>query len=95
MTPVNDDEIPLPEGDLLTRTVVKPTDISLRGDVDAGWLLNQMDAAGANLARRTIGEIMLPMLFNRFPKMKLIAPEKIAWSGFRFRGPISLPVTTA
>ena len=50
---------------------------------------------GANLVRRTIGEIMLPMLFNRFPKMKLIAPEKIAWSGFRFRGPISLPVTTA
>jgi len=49
--------------------------------------------AGAHVSRRTVGAILLPMLFDRFPNMKLADPAKVKWRGFGFRGPINLPVT--
>ncbi len=49
--------------------------------------------AGAHLARRTVGAILLPMLFERFPKMKLADPSAVRWHGFGFRGPLNMPVT--
>lgn len=49
--------------------------------------------AGANVARRTVGEIMMPMLFERFPNIALPDPAAVKWRGFGFRGPINLPVT--
>lgn len=49
--------------------------------------------AGAHVARRTVGEIMLPALFERFPHMTLPDPQAVKWRGFGFRGPINLPVT--
>lgn len=49
--------------------------------------------AGAQVARRTLGQIMLPLLFDRFPNMTLEDPSKVVWSGFGFRGPLNLPVT--
>ena len=48
--------------------------------------------AGAHLSRRTVASVMLPMLFDRFPNMKLSPPEAVIWSGFGFRGPLNLPV---
>lgn len=48
--------------------------------------------AGAHVARRTVGAIMLPMLFERFPRMTLPDPSAVVWRGFGFRGPINLPV---
>ncbi|MCB1441206.1 MAG: cytochrome P450, partial [Nitratireductor sp.] len=48
--------------------------------------------AGAHVARRTVGKIILPMLFDRFPRMALPKPEEVVWKGFGFRGPINLPV---
>ncbi|WP_375261164.1 cytochrome P450 [Palleronia sp.] len=48
--------------------------------------------AGAHIARRTVGKIILPMLFDRFPDMRLTDPETVVWKGFGFRGPINLPV---
>ena len=48
--------------------------------------------AGTHVARRTIGQIMLPLLFDRFPNMELPEPESVKWRGFGFRGPINLPV---
>lgn len=48
--------------------------------------------AGAHIARRTVGEIMMPELFERFPNMSLPDPEAIVWHGFGFRGPLSMPV---
>jgi cytochrome P450 len=47
---------------------------------------------GTHLARLTIGKIMLPMLFERFPDMQLVEPEKVVWWGFGFRGPLNMPV---
>lgn len=48
--------------------------------------------AGAHTARRTVGKIMLPMLFERFPNMRLPDPSAVKWRGFGFRGPINMPV---
>lgn len=49
--------------------------------------------AGAQVARKTLGQIMLPLLFDRFPNMTLEDPSSVVWKGFGFRGPINLPVT--
>jgi hypothetical protein len=51
--------------------------------------------AGAHIARRTVGDIMLPLLFERFPNMELDKAEDVVWSGFGFRGPLNLPVKLA
>lgn len=48
--------------------------------------------AGAHISRRTVGAVMLPMLFERFPRMTLPDPSVVQWRGFGFRGPINLPV---
>ncbi len=48
--------------------------------------------AGSHTARRTIGKIMAPMLFERFPNMRLPDPKAVKWRGFGFRGPINMPV---
>ena len=47
---------------------------------------------GTHLARMTVGKTMLPMLFDRFPNIELVDPESVVWSGFGFRGPLSMPV---
>ncbi len=47
---------------------------------------------GAHVARMMLSQILLPMLFDRFPDMKLVDPGNVVWYGFAFRGPLSLPV---
>jgi len=48
---------------------------------------------GTHIARRMLAQILLPMLFDRFPNMTLPEPEKVKFWGFGFRGPLSLPMT--
>ena len=48
--------------------------------------------AGSHVSRRTVGAILLPMLFDRFPNMQIADPSNVLWRGFGFRGPINLPV---
>lgn len=48
---------------------------------------------GTHIARRMLSQIVLPMLFDRFPNMKLADPETVKFWGFGFRGPLSLPTT--
>ncbi len=48
--------------------------------------------AGAHLSRRTVGAILLPMLFERFLKMELVDAASVRWHGFGFRGPLGLAV---
>lgn len=50
---------------------------------------------GTHISRRLIGGILLPMLFDRFPDMRLESQEDVVWSGFAFRGPLNLPVRLA
>ena len=48
---------------------------------------------GTHIARRMLANIMLPMLFDRFPDMTLPDPDAVRFRGFGFRGPRALPVT--
>ncbi len=48
--------------------------------------------AGSHTARRTLGKIMAPTLFERFPNMRIADPSEVKWRGFGFRGPINMPV---
>jgi cytochrome P450 len=47
---------------------------------------------GKHIARKMLVDILIPILFDRFPKMELVAPESVTFRGFGFRGPTSLPV---
>ncbi len=47
---------------------------------------------GTHVARRAVAQVMLPVLFDRFPNMSLPDPDAVIWRGFGFRGPINLPV---
>ena len=47
---------------------------------------------GTHLARMTVGKTMLPLIFERFPNMQLVDADAVKWSGFGFRGPLSMPV---
>ncbi len=48
---------------------------------------------GQNVYRTLISGIVLPMLFDRFPKLALEDPSAIRFQGFGFRGPESFPVS--
>jgi len=48
---------------------------------------------GKHIARRMLVDIMLPLLFDRFPNMQLSDSDSVTFKGFGFRGPINLPVT--
>lgn len=47
---------------------------------------------GTHVARRAIGQIMLPILFERFPNMTIPDTDAVIWRGFGFRGPVQIPV---
>jgi cytochrome P450 len=47
---------------------------------------------GKHIARRMIADLMLPILFDRFPNMSLPDKDAVNFRGFGFRGPINLPV---
>ena len=50
---------------------------------------------GTHVARRAVGQIMLPILFDRFPNMHIPDLSDVIWKGFGFRGPIQFPVHLA
>lgn len=45
------DEDPIPNGELVLQTLALPKDTNSNGDIFGGWLLSQMDLAGAIAAR--------------------------------------------
>ncbi len=47
---------------------------------------------GTHVARQAIADVMLPILFDRFPNMSLPDPASVIWRGFGFRGAIQIPV---
>jgi len=48
--------------------------------------------AGAWASRALIADVALPMLFERFPRLRLSPPEAARFGGWAFRGPLSMPV---
>jgi acyl-CoA thioesterase YciA len=49
------DSTPIPQGDLALQTVAMPKDTNANGDIFGGWLLSQMDMAGAITAEEVAG----------------------------------------
>ena len=49
----NMNESPTPTGKLISQTIAMPRETNANGDIFGGWLLSQMDLAGAILAART------------------------------------------
>jgi acyl-CoA thioesterase YciA len=49
------DSTPTPQGELALQTVAMPKDTNASGDIFGGWLLSQMDLAGAITAREVAG----------------------------------------
>ncbi len=45
------DEIPLPSGKQILRTLAMPADTNPQGDIFGGWIMAQMDIAGGIMAR--------------------------------------------
>lgn len=43
---------PVPSGKLISQTIAMPRETNANGDIFGGWLLSQMDLAGAILAGR-------------------------------------------
>lgn len=46
------DDIPTPVGELALQTIAMPADANAEGDIFGGWLVSQMDLAGAVTANR-------------------------------------------
>ncbi len=51
----NLDSTPLPSGELALQTVAMPKDTNAAGDIFGGWLVSQMDIAGAITASKFAG----------------------------------------
>ncbi|MGJ8589456.1 MAG: cytochrome P450 [Yoonia sp.] len=47
---------------------------------------------GTHVARRAVGKVMLPILFDRFPNMEIPDTNAVIWRGFGFRGAVQIPV---
>jgi acyl-CoA thioesterase YciA len=48
----DNDDIPTPQGELALQTIAMPADSNADGDIFGGWLVSQMDLAGAVCANR-------------------------------------------
>jgi len=47
----NTETIPLPRGELALQTIALPKDTNANGDIFSGWVVTQMDLAGALVAQ--------------------------------------------
>lgn len=52
MSTLDSDDIPHPSGELALQTIAMPKDANANGDIFGGWLVSQMDLAGAVTAHK-------------------------------------------
>ena len=52
MSEFDSDDIPHPAGELALQTIAMPKDANATGDIFGGWLVSQMDLAGAVTAHK-------------------------------------------
>ena len=48
---------------------------------------------GSHVARRAVADVMLPILFDKFPNMSIPNRDDVIWRGFGFRGPTQIPIS--
>lgn len=63
-----------PTGELTIRTLAMPADTNPSGDIFGGWVLSQMDIAGAIAARKVAGARVVTVAVTA---MTFIAPVKV------------------
>ena len=56
------DSTPVPQGDLALQTIAMPKDTNANGDIFGGWIVSQIDIAGAIVAgQRARGRVVALM----------------------------------
>lgn len=68
------DRIPLPTGELTLQTVPMPKDTNAYGDIFGGWLVSQMDIAGAIAASKVAKGRVATVAIDR---MGFLIPVKV------------------
>lgn len=63
-----------PVGELILRTMAMPADTNANGDIFGGWILSQMDIAGAILAKEVAGGRTVTVAIDG---MKFLSPVKV------------------
>lgn len=71
---MSDTKTAIPKGVLTTRTSAMPADTNAAGDIFGGWVMSQMDMAGAIAAREVAGGRVATVAVEA---MKFIAPVKV------------------
>jgi acyl-CoA thioesterase YciA len=81
---------PAPSGKLISQTIAMPRETNANGDIFGGWLLSQMDLAGAILAGR-IGKgrvatvaISSMSFLNLWARWWVAMPRPSPWAPARF-----------
>ncbi len=59
------DSVPAPQGDIALQTIAMPKDTNASGDIFGGWLLSQMDMAGAVTANEVAGGRVATVAIDR------------------------------
>ena len=68
------DSQPMPSGELSLQTIAMPRDTNASGDIFGGWLVSQMDLAGAVAACRVAGGRVATVAIDR---MSFMVPVKV------------------
>jgi len=68
------DAPPSSKGSLILRTLAMPADTNANGDIFGGWIMSQMDIAGAILAKETARSRVVTVAVDGF---KFLKPVKV------------------
>ena len=68
------DGAPSSKGSLVLRTLAMPADTNANGDIFGGWIMSQMDIAGAILAKETARSRVVTVAVDGF---KFLKPVKV------------------
>jgi acyl-CoA thioesterase YciA len=69
----------LPAGELAIRAIAMPADANPHGDIFGGWLLSQMDLAGATVAtRRARGRIVTVAIATMTFKQPVFVGDEVS-----------------
>lgn len=90
----NDKAHPLPNSDLYMRTIAMPKDTNPEGDIFGGWLMSQMDMAGASCARLVAGGRVVTIAVDGFTfhKPMMVGDELNCYCREQKRGRTSVSI---
>lgn len=83
-----------PRGELTIRTLAMPADTNPAGDIFGGWVLSQMDIAGAVLARKESNKRVVTIAVNsmEFHKPVFVGDVLCCYVGVLKKGTTSITI---